>query len=60
MANPKPLTNDEGEVRELTEEDFARAVPFSALPDELRELLGSPERTVVPDAEPKKRKRSAA
>jgi hypothetical protein len=60
MANPKPLTNDEGEVRELTEADFARAVPFSALPDELRELLGSPERTVVPDAEPKKRKRSAA
>jgi hypothetical protein len=60
MANPKPLTNDEGEVRELTEEDFARAVPFSALPDDLKELLRSPERTVAPDAEPKKRKRSAA
>jgi hypothetical protein len=60
MANPKPLTNDEGEVRELTSDDFARAVPFSALPDELKELLISPERTVVLDAEPKKRKRTAA
>jgi hypothetical protein len=60
MASRKPLTNDEGEVRELTEEDFARAVPFSALPDELKELLGSPDRTDVPDAEPKKRKRTAA
>jgi hypothetical protein len=60
MANQKPLTNDEGEVRELTEEDFSRAVPFSALPDTLKELLRSPERTVVPDAEPKKRKRTAA
>lgn len=60
MASPKPLTNDEGEVRELTQEDFSRAVPFSALPDELRELLRSPERTVAPDAEPKKRKRTAA
>jgi hypothetical protein len=54
------LTNDEGEVRELTEEDFSRAVPFSALPDELKELLRSTERTVAPDAEPKKRKRTAA
>ena len=60
MAKPKPLTNDEGEVRELTEADFARAVPFSALPDELKELLGSPERIAVPDAEPRKRKRTAA
>ena len=60
MANPKPLTNDEGEVRELTQEDFARAVPFSALPDELKSLLSSPDRTVVSDAEPKKRKRTAA
>jgi len=60
MANPKPLTNDEGEVRELTEEDFARAIPFSALPDDLKELLNSSERVIVPDAEPKKRKRSAA
>ena len=60
MANRRPLTNDEGDVRELTEEDFARAVPFSALPDELKQLLNSPDRTVVPHAEPKKRKRTAA
>jgi len=60
MASPKPFTNDEGEVRELNQEDFSRAVPFSALPDRLQELLRSPERTVAPDAEPKKRKRTAA
>ncbi len=56
----KPLTNDEGEVRELTKGDFARAVPFSALPEKLKEVLRSPERTVVPHAEPKGRKRTAA
>jgi hypothetical protein len=60
MASRKPLTNNEGEVRELTQEDFSRAVPFSALPDKLKELLCSPERTIVPDTEPKKRKRTAA
>jgi len=60
MANRKPLTNEEGEVRELTREDFSRAIPFSALPDELKELLHSPEHTVVPCTEPKKRKRTAA
>ena len=38
-SNPKPLTNDEGEVRELTEEDFARMVPFSGLPKELNRLF---------------------
>ena len=60
MASRKPLTNGEGEVRELTQEVFADALPFSALPDGLKELLRSPERTVVPNAEPKKRKRTAA
>jgi hypothetical protein len=60
MASRKPLTNDDGEVRELTQEDFANAVPFSALPDDLKKLLRSSERTVVPDAEPKKKKRTAA
>jgi hypothetical protein len=39
MANRKPLTDDEGEVRELTEEDLAQFVPFSALPAELQALL---------------------
>jgi hypothetical protein len=60
MASRKPLTDDEGEVRELTQEDFAHAVPFSALPDEFKELLRSPDHTVAPDAEPKKGKRTAA
>ncbi len=59
MANPKPLTNDEGEVRELTEEDFAQAVPFSALPAELQALLSSPKH-VSPDAKiPSTRKPAA-
>jgi len=50
MADPRPLTDDEGEVRELTEEDFARAIPFSALPAELQALPTEPKR-VLPDAE---------
>lgn len=50
MANLKPLTNDEGEVRELTEEDFAKAVPFSALTAELQALLAG-EKHIKPDAE---------
>jgi hypothetical protein len=50
MANPRPLTNAEGEVRELNEEDFARFVPFSALPAELQTLLSEPKH-VSPDAE---------
>jgi hypothetical protein len=50
MANQRPLTNDEGEVRELTESDFERFVPISALPAELQQLLSS-EKCIVPDAE---------
>jgi hypothetical protein len=50
MANPKPLTDDEGEVRELTEGDFARFVPFSALAAEVQTLLSEPKR-VSPDTE---------
>jgi hypothetical protein len=50
MANPRPLTDDEGEVRELNEEDLARFVSFSALPAELQALLSEPKR-VTPDAE---------
>ena len=49
MANRKPLTDEEGEVRELTEQDFANAIPFSALPADLQALL-SEEKHVVPDA----------
>jgi len=50
MEDTIPLTGDDGEVREWTDEDFARAVPFSALPAVLQRLLSS-EKRVVPDAE---------
>lgn len=39
MAKRLPLTDADGEVRELTEEDFKRAVPFSALPEDLQAVL---------------------
>lgn len=41
MANRLPLTNEGGEVRELTEEDFKQAMPFSALPESLRAKLST-------------------
>jgi uncharacterized protein (DUF4415 family) len=41
MANRLPLTNEEGEVRELTEEDLKQAMPFSALPESLRDKLST-------------------
>jgi hypothetical protein len=59
MANPKPLTNSEGEVRELMEEDFARFVPFSALPAKLQTLL-SESKHVTPDAETPTERQPAA
>ena len=33
------LIDDDGEVRELTSEDFANMVPFSTLPMEMQEFL---------------------
>lgn len=39
MAKRSPLTNKAGEVRELTEADFERAVPFSELPESLQAKL---------------------
>lgn len=39
MTNPLPLTNAEGEVRELTEADYKNAVPFSRLPESLQTTL---------------------
>ncbi len=39
MANRKPLTNREGEVRELTAQDAATAATFSALPEAERKML---------------------
>jgi uncharacterized protein (DUF4415 family) len=44
MANRLPLTDANGEVRELTEEDFAHAEPFSQLPESLRNTLASRKR----------------
>jgi len=35
------LTDADGEVRELTEEDFKTAIPFSALPESLRDKLSA-------------------
>ena len=43
MTNPLPLTNADGEVRELTETDFKHALPFSALPESLQNTLRSLE-----------------
>jgi uncharacterized protein (DUF4415 family) len=43
MANRKPgrkqLTNSDGEVRELTAEDAAKAEPFAALPEDEQTIL---------------------
>jgi hypothetical protein len=50
MECPRPLTNDEGEVRELTDRDFARFVPFSALPAGLQAVLSEPK-TLAADVE---------
>ena len=44
MAKRLPLTNKSGEVRELTEEDFKNARPFSALPSSLQAKLARPAR----------------
>ena len=42
--------NDDGEVRELTGEDFAQFVPIAALPADLQALLSEPKH-IKPDAE---------
>ncbi len=39
MARRKPLTDADGEVRELTAADAAAAQPFSALPKEEQKML---------------------
>jgi hypothetical protein len=41
MGSRKPLTDQEGEVRELTARDAAEAVPFSTLPKAERRMLFS-------------------
>lgn len=52
MAKQKTLTNEQGEVRELTAKDFARAKPFSSLPEAERNMLSSRKRG--PQKEPTK------
>ena len=39
MANRKPLIDEDGEVREITAEDFALFKSFSALPAAERKML---------------------
>ncbi|HWE84882.1 MAG TPA: BrnA antitoxin family protein [Terracidiphilus sp.] len=53
MARRKPLTDSEGEVRELTAKDAAEAIPFSALPESERKVLQS-IRTRGPQKSPRK------
>ena len=48
MKNQKLLTNIEGEVQELTEEDFISAVPFSTLPEALKNKLAALDAQQVP------------
>ena len=59
MANRKPLIDEDDEVRELTAEDFARMVSFSALPKELQDLLSQPK-TIKPDSEDQPARHPAA
>jgi hypothetical protein len=58
MSKPNPEQID-NEDPEWIEETFAKAVPFSALPSALQELLVSP-RQVVPDAETSSKRKPAA
>lgn len=44
MVKRKPLTNDDGEVRELTSTDRKHAIPFSTLPESERKMLSSRHR----------------
>jgi uncharacterized protein (DUF4415 family) len=44
MKKRKPLTNAEGEVRELTDEDFRRMRPLSDFPDLAELVRGRGER----------------
>jgi len=39
MENRLPLIDADGEVRELTEEDFKHFQPFSSLPEDLQAVL---------------------
>jgi len=54
MANRRPLTDDEGEVRELTAKDLKHFLPFSSLPPEEQEKLRSLKRHRGPQKTPVK------
>lgn len=54
MAYRKPLTDDEGEVREWTNEDFATAKTFSELPESLQAKLRSLQKPRGPQKAPTK------
>ena len=58
MEKPNPELIDQ-ENPEWTEEDFAKGIPFSALPTELQTLL-SEQKRVVPDAESSSTREPAA
>jgi hypothetical protein len=50
MGKRKPLTDTEGEVRELTVEDAAKGKPFPSLPQAEQEILLSLRRRGGPKA----------
>ena len=54
IASPEPLIDDDGEVRELTAEDFALFKPTSGVP-ELVELLRRQGRSPLPEEDRKTR-----
>ncbi len=58
MEKPNPELIDD-ENPEWTDEDFAKAVPFSGLPLELQKLL-SGEKHIKPDAESSSSRQPAA
>ena len=58
MQRPNPELIDD-ENPEWTDETFAKAVPFSALPKELQTLL-SEEKHVATEAEPSAKNQPAA
>lgn len=50
MKKQKPLTNKAGDVRELTQADFDRAVSFEALPEGLKGKLSAIKKVGRPRA----------
>ena len=54
IASPEPLIDEDGEVRELTAEDFALFKPTAEIP-ELVELLRRQGRPAMPEADRKTR-----